>query len=64
MIDLYAGLAALGYALAGHILSQQGIIDLSDFVATPEAAGAFGLVALGRWYKNHRSKKQLQKTEE
>jgi hypothetical protein len=54
-IDLYAGLAAFLYALVAFILAQQGIADLSEFVATPEAAGTFALVALGRFYTQRNS---------
>ena len=63
MIDLYAGLAALAYAVTAVILQQNGIADLSDFVATPEAAGAFGLAALGRWYTIDRNKDKESKNE-
>jgi hypothetical protein len=58
MIDLYAGLAALAYAVTAVVLQQQGVADLSDFVAQPQAAGAFGLAALGRWYTLGRKGKQ------
>lgn len=58
MIDLYAGLAALAYTVTAVILQQQGVADLSDFVAQPQAAGAFGLAALGRWYTTARKERK------
>jgi hypothetical protein len=57
MIDLYAGLLAFVYALATFVLQQQNVVDLSDFVATPEAAGTFALVALGRFYRSQTASK-------
>lgn len=59
-LDLAAGLVAFGYALAAFILHQKGVVDLSDFVATPEAAGTFGLVALGRFYTGLKKKGKEQ----
>lgn len=61
-LDLIAGLVALVYALVAYILHQKGVVDLSGFVATPAAAGTFGLVALGRFYKG--LKKDKDKNDE
>ena len=57
-IDLIAGLTSFTYGLAAYILGQLGVIDLSEFVAQPEAAAAFGIIALRRYYKERKKGKE------
>lgn len=42
--DLLAGLGAAGFAVGAHYY------EALTALASPEVAGAFSLLALGRWY--------------
>ena len=57
-IDLLAGLSALAYVVAAVILKEQGVADLSEYIAQPQAAGVFALAALSRFYQGARKKKE------
>lgn len=49
-IDLPVGLVAILYAVVAAALEQFVGFSLAEYVAQPQAAGAFGVLALGRWY--------------
>jgi len=49
-IDLPVGLVAILYAITAAALEQFAGFSLAEYVAQPQAAGAFGVLALGRWY--------------
>lgn len=50
--DIIVGALAILYAILAGILLETDIADLGQYIAQPKTAGAFGMVALGRGYKD------------
>lgn len=48
-VDLIAGLGAMAWAIAAQHAPSMGVL------ASPEVAGGFALIALGRWYLARKS---------
>ncbi len=63
-IDLIAGLGAVAYAITTGVLAATGVVDLGEYVCQPIPAGAFGFVALRRWYNNNRTKLKQEEASE
>lgn len=52
-LDLLAGFGAAGFAVGAHYYEALTVL------ASPEVAGAFSLLALGRWYAGRAGREEV-----